>query len=90
MKYHPERHESSFTCISVAKNILILAADSTKLNSEADDTRYVAKTRVDSQVPQHAEKWLHKHMFDRTYQPELFAHILLPCSALCQLPVTLD
>lgn len=90
MKYHPERQESSFTCIFVAKNILILAVDSTKLNSEADGTLYAANTRVNSQVPQHAENWLHKHMFYRTYQPELFAHILLSYSALCQLPATLD
>jgi len=54
MKYHPERHESSLTCISVAKNILILAVDSTKL-AEADDTLYAGNTRVDSQVPEHAE-----------------------------------
>jgi hypothetical protein len=55
LKYLPERHESSFTCIFVAKNILIIAVDSTKLNSEADDTLYAANTRVNSQVPQVAQ-----------------------------------
>jgi len=90
MKYHPERHESSFTSISVAKNTLILAIDFTKLNSAADDTLHAANTRVNSQVRQDAENWLHRHVFYRTYQPEVFAHILLSYSALGQLPVTLD